>query len=128
VRAMRDFVLHQNKTSGPALVAHRAGEVIGWCDIPRHALPAFAPSRFGRDGGCGGVARARDRLSATRRGAGRRLPAGVCPSRTRRAQRQRPRIALYDKIGFVREGLLRDSFFIDGDYFAAIAMAIIRRP
>jgi GNAT superfamily N-acetyltransferase len=42
VRAMRDFVLHQNKTSGPAFVAHRAGEVIGWCDIRRHALPAFA--------------------------------------------------------------------------------------
>ena len=37
-------------------------------------------------------------------------------------------IALYDKIGFVREGLFRDSFFIDGEYFDAIAMAIIRRP
>jgi RimJ/RimL family protein N-acetyltransferase len=24
-------------------------------------------------------------------------------------------IALYDKIGFVREGLLRDSFFINGE-------------
>ena len=42
VQAMSDFVLHQNKTSGPAFVACRAGEVIGWCDIRRHALPAFA--------------------------------------------------------------------------------------
>jgi ribosomal protein S18 acetylase RimI-like enzyme len=37
-------------------------------------------------------------------------------------------IALYDKSGFVRERLLRDSFFIDGKYFDAIAMPIVRTP
>jgi hypothetical protein len=48
VQAMRDFV--QNPTNdGPAFVAHRADEVIRWCYIRRHGLPAFdAPSRLSR--------------------------------------------------------------------------------
>jgi hypothetical protein len=120
---MSDFVLHQNRTSGPAFVAHRADEVIGWCDIRRHALPAFAH----RDGGCGGVARARDRLSVARRGAGRRLPAGVCRDELDARTDNTRAIALNEKIGFVPEGLPRDLFFIDGEYFDAIAMAIVRR-
>jgi RimJ/RimL family protein N-acetyltransferase len=128
VRAMRDFVLHQNKTSGPAFVAHRAGEVIGWCDIRRHALPAFAHRG---SVGMGVVAEWR------RRGIGFRLLDAALDAAFRqgfarvelevRTDNARA-IALYDKIGFVREGLLRDSFFINGEYFDAIAMAIIRRP
>jgi RimJ/RimL family protein N-acetyltransferase len=128
VRAMRDFVLHQNKTSGPAFVAHRAGEVIGWCDIRRHALPAFAHRG---SVGMGVVAEWR------RRGIGFRLLDAALDAAFRqgfarvelevRTDNARA-IALYDKIGFVREGILRDSFFIEGEYFDAIAMAIIRKP
>jgi RimJ/RimL family protein N-acetyltransferase len=73
------------------------------------------------------VATAWNRLSAARRGAGRGLPARVCLELEVRTDNARA-IALYDKIGFVREGILRDSFFIDGEYFDAIAMAIIRKP
>ena len=123
-----DFVLHQNKTSGPAFVAHRAGEVIGWCDIRRHALPAFAHRG---SVGMGVVAEWRGRgigfrlLDAALHAAFRQGFARVeLEVRTDNARA----IALYDKIGFVREGLLRDSLFIDGEYFDAIAMAIIRRP
>jgi RimJ/RimL family protein N-acetyltransferase len=36
-------------------------------------------------------------------------------------------IALYDKVGFVREGLLRDAVLIDGEFRDAIAMSVIRR-
>ena len=128
MRAMRDFVLHQNKTSGPAFVAPRAGEVNGWCDIRRHALPAFAHRG---SVGMGVVAEWR------RRGIGFRLLDAALDAAFRqgfarvelevRTDNARA-IALYDKIGFVREGILRDSFFIDGEYFDAIAMAIIRKP
>ena len=128
VQAMSDFVLHQNKTSGPAFVACRAGEVIGWCDIRRHALPAFAHRG---SVGMGVMAKWRGH------GIGFRLLDAALDAAFRqgfarvelevRSDNARA-IALYDKIGFVREGLLKDSFFIDGEYFDAISMAIIRRP
>ena len=36
-------------------------------------------------------------------------------------------IALYDKVGFVREGTQREAVFVDGEYRETIAMALIRR-
>jgi GNAT superfamily N-acetyltransferase len=36
-------------------------------------------------------------------------------------------IALYEKLGFVREGIVRDTMLVDGQYYDAVAMAVIRR-
>ena len=36
-------------------------------------------------------------------------------------------IALYDKVGFAREGMARDAVFVDGEYRDAINMAIVDR-
>jgi len=36
-------------------------------------------------------------------------------------------IALYEKVGFVREGVQRDAVYIDGEYRDAIVMAIVER-
>jgi RimJ/RimL family protein N-acetyltransferase len=36
-------------------------------------------------------------------------------------------IALYDKVGFVREGVIRDAVFIDGEYYDSVMMAIVDR-
>ncbi len=36
-------------------------------------------------------------------------------------------IALYEKVGFFREGVVRDAVFVDGEYRDAIAMAIVDR-
>ncbi len=36
-------------------------------------------------------------------------------------------IALYDKVGFVREGVQRDAICIDGQYGDTIMMAIVER-
>jgi RimJ/RimL family protein N-acetyltransferase len=126
VEAMTDFILHQNKTGGPAFVALKAGEVIGWCDIRRQALPAFAHRG---SVGMGVVAEWRGR------GIGLRLlNAAIKDAFHRglvrvelevRADNVRA-IALYEKIGFVREGVVRNAFSIDGQYFDAIAMAIIQ--
>jgi RimJ/RimL family protein N-acetyltransferase len=34
---------------------------------------------------------------------------------------------LYEKVGFVREGVLRDAVLVDGEFHDAIAMALIDR-
>jgi ribosomal protein S18 acetylase RimI-like enzyme len=36
-------------------------------------------------------------------------------------------IRLYEKVGFVREGILPDAVFVDGEFNDAIAMALIDR-
>jgi RimJ/RimL family protein N-acetyltransferase len=36
-------------------------------------------------------------------------------------------IALYEKVGFVREGMVRDALFVDGAYYDAITMAMVDR-
>ena len=41
-----------------------------------------------------------------------------------RADNQRA-VQLYEKVGFVREGLLRDAVFVDGEFHNTIAMALI---
>ena len=37
-------------------------------------------------------------------------------------------IALYERVGFKREGLLRDAVLLDGRYMDMILMALINRP
>jgi RimJ/RimL family protein N-acetyltransferase len=36
-------------------------------------------------------------------------------------------ISLYERVGFVREGIVRDAVCVDGEYRDAITMALIRR-
>jgi RimJ/RimL family protein N-acetyltransferase len=36
-------------------------------------------------------------------------------------------ISLYERVGFVREGIVRDAVYVDGEYRDAITMALIRR-
>ena len=38
-----------------------------------------------------------------------------------------PAIALYKKVGFKEEGILRDMTLIDGNYIDSIMMAIVKR-
>ena len=39
-----------------------------------------------------------------------------------------PAIALYKKVGFKEEGVLREKTLIDGSYIDSIMMAAIKRP
>ncbi len=122
----RDFVLGGLARGSIHLVATQSGEVVGWCDITRHPRP----SRAHRGTlGMGLVPEARGQ------GFGRRLVEAAldlawAASLTRVELDvycdNAPAIRLYERVGFVREGLTRRSSLIDGQYKDAIAMAILR--
>jgi RimJ/RimL family protein N-acetyltransferase len=123
----REFVLNNISSGNPQFVALAEAEVVGWCDIRRHFFPAHAHRRTL---GMGIIPRYRGR------GLGRRLidatlaaafDAGFVRIELDVHADNARAIALYDRVGFVREGVTRDAFFADGTYLDAIAMAMIRR-
>ncbi|MBB3566586.1 GNAT family N-acetyltransferase [Rhizobium sp. BK491] len=119
----RIFVLSMIEKGNPQFVALDDGKVIGWCDISRHGFPSHAHAgRLGM-----GI------IPAYRgRGLGRRLiettlraarDAGMARVELSVHADNDRAIALYEKVGFVREGLARNSVCIDGRYKDAIHMA-----
>jgi RimJ/RimL family protein N-acetyltransferase len=123
----RDFVLALMKKGDPIFVALANGEVVGWCDIQRHPFPSHShrgtlgmgvvPEYRGRGIG----ARLLDQTLKQAFAAGFvRVELNV------RADNLRA-MRLYEKLGFVREGLLRDAVFVDRQFHDAIAMALIDR-
>jgi RimJ/RimL family protein N-acetyltransferase len=121
------FVKHNLESGNPMMVALAGGAVIGWCDVRRE----FFPSRAHR--GTLGMGL----LPAWRgRGIGRRLLEATLAQARRFGFKRieldvhadNPRaIALYEKAGFVREGIVRDASLIDGVFRDAILMAIVER-
>lgn len=124
---VRRFALDRIERGDPGYVAVVDGEVVGWCDITRLDRPIHAHRGAL---GMGIVAAYRGR------GLGRKLiDATVAQARKAGFVRiellvhsdNARAIALYDKVGFVREGVQRDAIYIDGEYRDAIAMAIVER-
>ena len=123
----REFVLDRIARGEPNLVAIAGDQVVGWCDIARHFFPAHA-----HRGSLGmGL------LPAWRgQGIGRRLIDGALAlawdtgfTRVELSVHadNAPAISLYQKVGFLTEGVVRDAVRVDGDYRDAVAMAILRR-
>jgi len=123
----REFVLNNITSGNPQFVALAAGEVVGWCDIRRHFFPAHAHRGTL---GVGIIPAYRSRglgvrlLNATLEAA---FGAGFVRVELDVHADNARAIALYDKVGFVREGTVRDAVFVDGEYRDAITMALIRR-
>jgi RimJ/RimL family protein N-acetyltransferase len=123
----RDFVLNNIKGGNPQFVALARGEVVGCCDIRRHFFSSHAhrgtlgmgiiPAYRGRGLGV-------RLLNATLKAA---FGAGFVRVELDVHADNARAIALYDRVGFVREGTIRDAFFADGEYRDAITMALIRR-
>ena len=121
----RAFVLGMIAKGNPQFVALAGGDVVGWCDISRHTFPSHAHSGhlgMGIIPSYRGQGLGRRLIEATlqaARDAGiERVELSVHADNSRA-------IALYEKVGFVREGLARRSVRIDGRYKDAIHMAII---
>lgn len=122
---MRDFVRGNIAARNPQFVALREAEVVGWCDICRNAraphahvgalgmavLPPFRGQGLGRR-------LIEATLDAARREGFARVELHVF-ARNLRA------VAPYEKLGFQREGLLRDFVCIDGRFDDALMMALI---
>lgn len=123
----RKFALASIASGNVNLVALDGGEVIGWCDIRRHffpshahrgslgmgLLPAFREKGLGRR-------LIEAAISAAREAGMIRIEFGVHADNPRA-------IRLYEKVGFVREGVSRDAFCVDGEYTDVINMALIFR-
>jgi len=123
----QEFVLNNIKSGNPHFVALREGEVVGWCDIRRHFVPSLA-----HRGTLGmGVISTYRGLGVGFRVLNAALDAafevGIVRVELEVFADNSPAIALYDKVGFTREGVTRDAVCIDGEYRDAIAMAIVRR-
>jgi RimJ/RimL family protein N-acetyltransferase len=121
------FVKGNLESGNPMMVGLADGDVIGWCDIRREFFPSRAhrgtlgmgllPEWRGR-----GVGRRllEATLAQARRSGFKRIELDVHADNSRA-------IALYEKAGFVREGIARDASLIDGVFRDAILMAIVER-
>ncbi|TCU40001.1 GNAT family N-acetyltransferase [Rhizobium azibense] len=121
----REFVLDMIENKHPQFVAVRDGEVVGWCDIRRHSFPSHA-----HRGSLGmGI------ISAHRgQGIGSRLMETTLKQAREyniirvelsvHADNARA-IRLYEKAGFVSEGVSKDAVRIDGRYIDVVNMALI---
>ena len=121
------FIGGRIASGNPYFVALSQGEVVGWCEIIRNMFPANA--HVGALN-MGIIPAFRDR------GLGFRL-VSTALERARQAgfvriilsvHADNPRaIALYEKVGFAKEGVLRDASLIDGKYRDSLVMAIVDR-
>jgi len=123
----RSFVADRIARGDPGFVAVVRDEVVGWCDITRHdrsihahrgtlgmgIVPAYRERGLGLKLINATVAQARKTGFV-------RVELFVHSDNARA-------ISLYDKVGFVREGVQRDAVYIDGEYRDAIVMAIVER-
>lgn len=119
----RAFVLAGRDRGDIRLLALVKGAVVGWVDIQREPWPSHAhrghlgigllPAWRGRGFGGALIAAALDEAWATRLS---RVELTVHADNT-------PAIALYERLGFAREGLIRRAALIDGRAIDAILMA-----
>lgn len=127
LESTREFVLDNIRNGHPQFVAVSEGQVVGWCDIRRHERPVHAHRGTL---GMGIIPEFRDR------GLGRRLITATIEAAKlaglRRieldvyADNHRAR-ALYEKVGFVHEGVARDAVFIDDHFVDLMKMALLFR-
>ena len=123
----REFVMGMLDKGGLQFIALADREVVGWCDIQRHGFPSRAhrgtlgmgivPAYRGRGIGLRLI---RATLARARVAGFVRVELDVHADNARA-------IALYEKVGFVREGVARDAVLVDGEYRDAIYMALVDR-
>ena len=119
----RAFVLGMIENGNPQFVALADNKVVGWCGISRHTFPSHAHAGslgMGLIPAYRGQGLGRRLIEATLRAA---RDAGIERVELSVHADNDRAIALYEKVGFVREGFARNSVRIDGRYKDAIHMA-----
>ncbi|MCJ9673104.1 MULTISPECIES: GNAT family N-acetyltransferase [unclassified Neorhizobium] len=125
LESVRTFVLDMIENGHPQVVAVAGSDVVGWCDIRRYPQPTHAHCGTL---GMGIIPGYREKGLGTRL-----IRAAVGQARDRGFHRVELHvhadnlraIALYEKVGFVREGVARDAVRIDGRYIDSIGMAVV---
>lgn len=124
--SIRDFVMRSIADDAAHFVAIDGPRVVGWCDI----LPAWAHAvRHRGTLGMGVIASHRCRGIG-----GRLLSACLAKARAKGISRVQlearadnlAAIRLYEKFGFVHEAILRNAMLLDGKYYDAVQMSLIR--
>jgi RimJ/RimL family protein N-acetyltransferase len=129
VEVSRQFIRQVQQGGGVHLVAvDAAGAVVGWCDV----------ERYGREGFTHGGRLGIGMLEAVRgRGVGRRLMAAAIEAARKQGMERielevfvsnTRAIALYESLGFVREGLKRRARKLDGEYDDDLIMGLLIGP
>jgi RimJ/RimL family protein N-acetyltransferase len=125
IEQTRKYVLDNIKQGHPQLVALAAGEVIGWCDVVPKPRPIYAHSGVlgigllpqMRAKGIG-IRLIRQTLAAARSFGFSRIELTV-------RENNQAAIALYEKVGFETEGLMRQAARVDGAYENVALMALL---
>ena len=122
IKAMRQSVTSNLALGNPQFVALVAGEVVGWCDICRDSVPVNAH--------CGSLGIGL--LPAFRgQGIGRRLLNATLETADREGfvrveltahAENLNAISLYERTGFITEGVKRDAILLSGRYSDCVLM------
>ncbi|KTC85433.1 MULTISPECIES: GNAT family N-acetyltransferase [Legionella] len=125
IQSTREFVLQQISDNWPQLVAIHDHKIVGWCDISPLDRPVFVHTG---SLGMGVLAPYRGK------GIGKALIKGALEEAKRKGltrieltvrENNKSAIALYEKVGFVVEGLHRNAVCIEGKYENHLSMALI---
>ncbi len=122
---VKAFVLDNIRKGHPQCVALMRKQVIGWCDVQPYDRPTMAHAGIL---GVGVEARYRGRGIGTALIAAvieRAKAAGLTRVELTVREGNQRAAALYEKLGFVREGLKRNAVRVDGQYENLIAMAML---
>lgn len=125
IQLTKEFVLDHIKNNWPQVVAMHQDQLVGWCDISSLDRPVFA--HVGSLG-IGVIAPYRGQ------GIGEALLStalqmaqlkGLTRIELTVRQHNKAAIALYEKYGFVKEGIHKNAVWIDGEYENHIFMALL---
>jgi len=121
----RAYVLDMRRRGFPQYAALCDERVVGWCDISPVNRPVHAHCGIL---GIGVIAGYRARglggrlLAATLQ---RAQEIGVTRVELEVREANTPAIALYERFGFVREGIKKNAVWLDGEYEDTITMALL---
>lgn len=125
IESTKEFVLEHIRDNWPQLVALHNDKIVGWCDISPLDRPVFA--HIGSLG-IGIISAYRGKgignalLEATLHAAKRK---GLTRIELTVRENNKPAIALYEKFGFIVEGIHRNAVCIEGKYENHLFMALL---